>query len=168
MTAGGLVVAAPKTAPSFDPGAGEFRCALFVPPTGIRSTPATRRPLTSTTSTGIWCAGGTRSRSSRRAILRCPGEDTFDGVRIVRFPLELPADLTYGRVAQSRVSWLGRFARVAVMANYLEAQHRAILAEAREGRCRRHPRALGHPHRSRRGDGRPEARRSQRHHDARR
>ncbi len=60
-------------------------------------------------------------------------EDTFDGVRIVRFPLNLPADLTYGRVAQSRVSWLGRFARVAVMANYLEAQYRAIMAEAREG-----------------------------------
>jgi glycosyltransferase involved in cell wall biosynthesis len=60
-------------------------------------------------------------------------EDTFDGVNIVRFPLNLPADLTYGRVAQSRVSWLGRFARVAVMANYLEAQHRAIMAEAREG-----------------------------------
>ncbi len=59
-------------------------------------------------------------------------EDMFDGVRIVRFPLNLPADLTYGRVAQSRVSWLGRFARVAVMANYLEAQYRAVMAEARE------------------------------------
>ncbi len=61
-----------------------------------------------------------------------PKTDTFDGVNIVRFPLELPADLTYGRVAQSRVSWLGRFARVAVMAHYMEAQHRAIIAEARE------------------------------------
>lgn len=61
-------------------------------------------------------------------------EDTFDGVKIVRFPLELPADLTYGRVAQSRVTWLGRFARLAVMANYLEAQHRAILSEARRGK----------------------------------
>lgn len=61
-----------------------------------------------------------------------PRTDTFDGVNIVRFPLELPADLTYGRVAQSRVSWLGRFARVAVMAHYMEAQHRAIIAEARE------------------------------------
>ncbi len=59
-------------------------------------------------------------------------EDTFDGVKIVRFPLNLPADLTYGRVAQSRVSFLGRFARVAVMANYLEAQYRAVMAEARE------------------------------------
>src|SRR5438477_6148000 len=38
--------------------------------------------------------------------------DMFDGVKIVRFPLELPPDLTYGRVAQSRVSWLGKFARV--------------------------------------------------------
>jgi glycosyltransferase involved in cell wall biosynthesis len=56
----------------------------------------------------------------------------FDGVKIVRFPLELPPDLTYGRVAQSRVSWLGKFARVVVMAHYMEAQHRAILAEVRE------------------------------------
>ena len=62
-------------------------------------------------------------------------EDMFDGVRIVRFPLNLPADLTYGRVAQSRVTWLGRFARVAVMGNYLEAQYRAVMAEAREGRA---------------------------------
>ena len=61
-----------------------------------------------------------------------PRSDMFDGVRIVRFPLELPPDLTYGRVAQSRVSWLGKFARVVVMAHYMEAQHRAILAEARE------------------------------------
>jgi len=61
-------------------------------------------------------------------------EDMFDGVKIVRFPLNLPADLTYGRVAQSRVSLLGRVARVAVMANYLEAQHRAIMAEARQGK----------------------------------
>jgi glycosyltransferase involved in cell wall biosynthesis len=58
--------------------------------------------------------------------------DMFDGVKIVRFPLELPPDLTYGRVAQSRVSWLGKFARVVVMAHYMEAQHRAILAEVRE------------------------------------
>ncbi len=60
-------------------------------------------------------------------------EELFDGVRIVRFPLELPPDLTYGRVAQSRVSWMGKLARLAVMARYLEAQHRAILAEARAG-----------------------------------
>jgi glycosyltransferase involved in cell wall biosynthesis len=61
-----------------------------------------------------------------------PRSDTFDGVKIVRFPLELPPDLTYGRVAQSRVSWLGKFARVVVMAHYMEAQHRAILADVRE------------------------------------
>ena len=28
--------------------------------------------------------------------------DNFDGVKVVRFPLELPVDLTYGRVAQSQ------------------------------------------------------------------
>ncbi|HMH56545.1 MAG TPA: glycosyltransferase [Gemmatimonadales bacterium] len=61
-----------------------------------------------------------------------PQRDMFDGVQIVRFPLDLPPDLTYGRVAQSHVSWLGKLARLAVMARYLEAQHRAILAEARK------------------------------------
>ena len=61
-----------------------------------------------------------------------PRSDSFDGVEIVRFPMELPPDLTYGRVAQSQVSWLGKFARLAVMAHYLEAQHRAIMVEARE------------------------------------
>jgi glycosyltransferase involved in cell wall biosynthesis len=64
-----------------------------------------------------------------RSLPRC---ETFDGVQIVRFPMELPPDLTYGRVAQSQVSWLGKFARLAVMAHYLEAQHRAILTEAAE------------------------------------
>jgi glycosyltransferase involved in cell wall biosynthesis len=61
-----------------------------------------------------------------------PSSDLFDGVRIVRFQLDLPPDLTYGRVAQSRVTWLDRFSRLAVMARYLAAQYRAIMAEARE------------------------------------
>jgi glycosyltransferase involved in cell wall biosynthesis len=58
--------------------------------------------------------------------------DSFDGVKVVRFPLELPPDLTYGRVAQSRVSWVGRFSRLVVMARYMEAQYRAIMIEAAE------------------------------------
>src|SRR6187551_3142397 len=44
-----------------------------------------------------------------------PAEDSFDGVDVVRFAMELPSDLTYGRVAQGKVSLLGRFARLAVM-----------------------------------------------------
>ncbi len=61
-----------------------------------------------------------------------PAADTFDGVEVVRFPMDLPADLTYGRVAQSRVSFLGKFARLAVMTHYLESQYRATVAAARE------------------------------------
>ena len=61
-----------------------------------------------------------------------PSSDLFDGVRIVRFPLDLPPDLTYGRVAQSRVTWLDRFSRLAIMGRYLAAQYRATLAEARK------------------------------------
>lgn len=60
-----------------------------------------------------------------------PAVDRFDGVEVVRFPLELPVDLTYGRVAQSRVTIVGKFARVAVMAHYLEAQYRATVQAAR-------------------------------------
>src|SRR2546427_8943566 len=40
-----------------------------------------------------------------------PSRAAFDGVEIVRFPLTLPPDLTYGRVAQSHVSLLGRVTR---------------------------------------------------------
>jgi len=61
-----------------------------------------------------------------------PATDTFDGVEVLRFPMELPVDLTYGRVAQSRVNLVGKFARVAVMAQYLEAQYRATVNVARE------------------------------------
>jgi glycosyltransferase involved in cell wall biosynthesis len=61
-----------------------------------------------------------------------PAEDSFDGVDVVRFPMELPSDLTYGKVAQGQVSMLGRFARLAVMAHYMEAQYRATVTVARE------------------------------------
>ena len=61
-----------------------------------------------------------------------PATDSFDGVKVVRFPMELPIDLTYGRVAQSRVNFVGRFARLAVMAHYLEAQYRATLNTVRD------------------------------------
>jgi glycosyltransferase involved in cell wall biosynthesis len=61
-----------------------------------------------------------------------PPRERFDDVDVVRFPMELPVDLTYGRVAQTRVNFMGKVARVAVMAHYLEAQFRATLAVARE------------------------------------
>lgn len=60
-----------------------------------------------------------------------PIHESFDGVEVVRFPMALPEDLTYGRVAQSRVSILGRLARLAVMTDYLEAQFTHTVAAAR-------------------------------------
>src|SRR6476646_7836814 len=36
-----------------------------------------------------------------------PAAEQFDGVEVVRFPMELPVDLTYGRVAQSQVNLVG-------------------------------------------------------------
>jgi glycosyltransferase involved in cell wall biosynthesis len=61
-----------------------------------------------------------------------PAFDSFDGVNIIRFPMELPPDLTYGRVAQSRVNFLGKIARIVVMSHYLQEQYRATMAAARE------------------------------------
>src|SRR5688572_26968539 len=60
-----------------------------------------------------------------------PAHETFDGVEVVRFPMALPEDLTYGRVAQSRVTMLGRMARLAVMADYIEAQFSKTVSAAR-------------------------------------
>jgi glycosyltransferase involved in cell wall biosynthesis len=57
--------------------------------------------------------------------------DRFDGVDVERFPMELPNDLTYGRVAQSQVNALGKVIRMLVMVHYLEAQYRATVRVAR-------------------------------------
>ena len=60
-----------------------------------------------------------------------PLRETFDGVEVVRFPFELPEDLTYGRVAQSKVTSLAKLNRLFIMARYLIAQYRSSVAEAR-------------------------------------
>src|SRR5262245_20262593 len=57
--------------------------------------------------------------------------EEFDGVEIVRFPLSLPEDLTYGKVAQSRVGPAQKMRRVLSMARYLAAQARHTLEEGR-------------------------------------
>src|SRR5918992_2376527 len=130
MTAGGMVVAAPKEPPRRNKGQGtplRIICPTYWYPQHASDTQATyvhdiNRHLVRRGHSVTVVTPGNRS---------LPRRDFFDGVKIVRFQLELPDDLTYGKVAQSRVSWLGRFARVAIMARYMEAQHRAILAEAR-------------------------------------
>jgi hypothetical protein len=131
MTAGGLVVAGPEAPPLPSGGRGaplRIVCPTYWYPQHATDTQATyvhdiNRHLVRRGHTVTVVTPGDPS---------LPRRDTFDGVQIVRFPLQLPADLTYGRVAQSQVSWLGKFARLAVMARYLEAQHRAIMTEPRE------------------------------------
>ncbi|MEA2712066.1 MAG: hypothetical protein QOK27_27 [Gemmatimonadales bacterium] len=131
MTAGGLGIAAPEAPPLRAGGRStplRIVCPTYWYPQHATDTQATyvhdiNRHLVRRGHTVTVVTPGVPSM---------PRSDTFDGVRIVRFPLDLPPDLTYGRVAQSQVSWMGKFARLAVMAHYLEAQHRAILAEGRE------------------------------------
>ena len=60
-----------------------------------------------------------------------PARETFDGVDVVRFPFVLPEDLTYGRVAQSKVSKLAKLNRLVTMARYLTAQYRHSVIEGR-------------------------------------
>jgi glycosyltransferase involved in cell wall biosynthesis len=58
--------------------------------------------------------------------------ETFDGVEVVRFPLTIPEDLSYGRVAHTRVNLAGNFRRMGTMFRYIVEQRRALLAEARD------------------------------------
>src|SRR6476646_2550661 len=131
MTAGGLVVAASQVPPVRSRGLEtplRIICPTYWYPQHANDTQATyvhdiNRHLVRRGHSVTVVTPGDRS---------LPRSDTFDGVKIVRFPMDLPPDLTYGRVAQSQVSFLGKFARVVVMAHYMEAQHRAIVAEVRE------------------------------------
>ena len=131
MTAGGLVVAAPEAPPLRSGGRStplRIVCPTYWYP----------QHATDTQATYVHDINRHLVRRGHSVTVVTPGDpalprhDAFDGVEIVRFPLELPPDLTYGRVAQSQVSWLGRLARVGVMAGYLEAQYRAIMSQARE------------------------------------
>src|SRR3954469_24366278 len=131
MTAGGLVVAAPEAPPL---RSGGRRTPLRI----VCPTYWYPQHATDTQATYVHDINRHLVRRGHSVTVVTPGDpslprcETFGGVRIVRFPLELPSDLTYGRVAQSQVSWLGKFARVAVMAYYLQAPHRAIMTKARE------------------------------------
>lgn len=131
MAAGGVVVAAPQKPPLWSGGRKtplRIVCPTYWYPQHASDTQATY----------VHDINRHLVRRGHSVTVVTPGDpslprsDSFDGVEIVRFPMELPPDLTYGRVAQSQVSWLGKFARLAVMAHYLEAQHRAIMVEARE------------------------------------
>ena len=61
-----------------------------------------------------------------------PLRANMDGVEIRRFPLLLPDDLAYGKVAQSKVGFADKLVRLQVMGRYLWRQYRAVLEAARE------------------------------------
>ena len=61
-----------------------------------------------------------------------PLRDKFDGVDVVRFPLQLPPDLGYGKVAQSEVSRFGKMRRFVAMSRYLVLQERYAVSAGRE------------------------------------
>jgi phosphatidyl-myo-inositol dimannoside synthase len=130
MKAGGLLVEAPQGPPHTHGGkriALRIVCPTYWYPQHATDTQATyvhdiNRHLVRRGHSVTVVTPGDRS---------LPARETFDGVQVVRFPLQLPEDLTYGRVAQSKIGLFHRFERLVVMARYLQAQRRAIMAEAR-------------------------------------
>ena len=58
--------------------------------------------------------------------------ETFDGVEVVRFPMKVPDDLSYGHVAQTKVGLAGSLQRLMVMGGYMAAQRQATIHEARD------------------------------------
>jgi glycosyltransferase involved in cell wall biosynthesis len=49
--------------------------------------------------------------------------ETFDDVRVVRFPIDLPDSLSYGQVAQSKTSRLQKIGRLFAMGQYARQQY---------------------------------------------
>ena len=142
-------------------------CGSSAPRTGIPSTRPTPRPPTSTTSTAIWSRRGHAVTVVTPGNPSLPATESFDGVEVLRFPMELPVDLTYGRVAQSQVNLDGQ-ARPCGRHGSLS---RGSVSRDRERvpgpRGRRHACALGHPDRAGGGSGRPKAAAAERDHHAR-
>ena len=78
------------------------------------------------------------ARRGHRVVVVTPqmpdsaARESFDGVEVIRFPVSIPEDLTYGKVAQSRVGLLSRMQRITAMARYLVLQRRAAITAGRE------------------------------------
>lgn len=54
-------------------------------------------------------------------------EESFDGVRVVRFDANIPDDLGYGKVAQSRIGVQAKIRRLTAMAGYVRKQYKSAL-----------------------------------------
>src|SRR5437867_5961775 len=111
MTAGGLVVAAPHGPPRRSGGRGtplRIICPTYWYP----------QHATDTQATYVHDINRHLARRGHSVTVVTPGNaslpavDNFDGVEVLRFPMELPVDLTYGRGAQSRVNIIGKVARL--------------------------------------------------------
>src|SRR5919202_3613363 len=112
MTAGGLVVAAPQRPPEDPRGQGtplRIICPTYWYPQHASDTQATY----------VHDINRHLVRRGHSVTVVTPGDpslphtETFDGVEVVRFPMDIPQDLSYGHVAQTKVTWLGKAARLA-------------------------------------------------------
>ncbi len=65
------------------------------------------------------------------AIGESAARESIDGVDIVRFPANIPEDLSYGKVAQSKIGAHAKFRRLTAMAGYVHKQYAATVEAGR-------------------------------------
>jgi glycosyltransferase involved in cell wall biosynthesis len=53
--------------------------------------------------------------------------ENIDGVDVIRFPADIPDDLSYGKVAQSKIGWSSKVRRLTAMASYICRQYAAAV-----------------------------------------
>jgi len=58
--------------------------------------------------------------------------EILDGVKIIRFPIDLPDSLTYGQVAQRKISKLAKIGRLVAVGKYARLQYTNALKAATE------------------------------------
>lgn len=65
-------------------------------------------------------------------VAESAARESFDGVDVIRFSANIPADLSYGKVAQTKVGAGAKIRRLTAMAGYVRKQYTAALDAGRQ------------------------------------
>jgi glycosyltransferase involved in cell wall biosynthesis len=65
-------------------------------------------------------------------VAESAARESFDGVDVIRFSANIPADLSYGKVAQTKIGAGAKIRRLTAMASYVRKQYTAALDAGRQ------------------------------------